>query len=83
MDRNEADEDGYAELDAGMHAVNKLATLLSKHAEVAAFVAGEVESAPLDLIEAAKVGNLKQAKLARAAVSPPAVCRCLYSVSLF
>ena len=83
VERNEADEDGYAELDAGMDAVNKLATLLSKHAKVAAFVAGEVESAPLDLIEAAKVGNLKQAKLARAAVSPPAVCRCLYSVGLF
>ena len=67
VERNEADEEGYAELDPGTDAVNRLGILLSKNATVAAFIAGEVERALLDLLAAAQCGNLKAAKLARAA----------------
>jgi hypothetical protein len=67
IERNEADEAGYEELGVAKHAVHQLELLLGKNTDVCEFIEAEVQSAPQALLEAARIGNIKMARQARAA----------------
>ena len=67
IEANEQDETAWAELAVTKSAVHQLEMLLRHRPQVREFVETEVQSAPQELLDAARIGSLKKAKLARAA----------------
>jgi hypothetical protein len=69
IEANDEDEAAYDELHVTKSAVHQLELLLntSKCSQVFDFVETEVQNAPQQLLDAARIGSLKMAKLARAA----------------
>jgi hypothetical protein len=67
IEANEQDEAAWAELAVTKSAVHQLEMLLRHRSQVREFVETEVQSAPQALLDAARIGSLNKAKLARAA----------------